>query len=232
MKKILIILCFMVFVLVGCNTTVSDPDIKVYTRDTTSGTRDGFFMVIEFSEAIKDNSVLVEGYVEVVGNGDMINALKNDQYGIGYISLSSYETSGLKGLTYQSVSATIDNVNNGTYQLKRTFNYVIRETFDSEALEQLVLAFIAYMGTVEGKATILNSDGIVAIEATDPSWNDIKGDFLIVEEDNSGITIRFAGSTSVEKVARALSTDFSLKAGYFQTQHNQCTIKHYQSNVK
>ena len=60
---------------VGCKEPVEE-NIKVYTRDTTSGTRDGFFTTIGFSEATTDNTKLVSNYVEVDGNGSMISALK------------------------------------------------------------------------------------------------------------------------------------------------------------
>ena len=52
----------------------------------------------------------------------MINKIKNDQYGIGYISLSGLEVSGLKGLNYNGIEATEANVLDG-YTLKRPFLY-------------------------------------------------------------------------------------------------------------
>ncbi|MFA5542301.1 MAG: substrate-binding domain-containing protein [Bacilli bacterium] len=219
MKKILSLMFLFLLVLAGCSKN-EDPSITVYTRDTHSGTRDGFFTIIEFKDAIKDNNVLTEGYVEVAGNGDMISALKNDEFGIGYISLSSLATSGLKGLSFNGVNPTEENVISGEYELFRNFNYVTRINFDNDKEEELVEAFVAYMGTVEGKATIAGKDGIVEVKSTDKSWNDIKEKYSVVNEDNSDITIRFGGSTSVEKVARALSADFSKKAGNFKYEHN------------
>ena len=63
--------------LAACNKT-SDPAISVYTRDTTSGTRDGFMTAIGYSEAKTDNSKLATGYIQVASNGDMISSVKND----------------------------------------------------------------------------------------------------------------------------------------------------------
>lgn len=221
MKKILVVfvLFFVVFLASCGKTVIEDPEIKVYTRDTTSGTRDGFFTTINFKDAVSDNTTLVEGYVEVEGNGQMISALKNDQYGIGYISLSSLDSSGLKGLNYNGVAPTEENVVNGTYKLTRNFNYAIRSVFESEKEEQLVKAFIAYMNTIEGKSAIIGADGIVEIRENDSSWEDIKVNYPVVNEDNSNITIKFGGSTSVEKVAKALSSEFSAKAGGFVVEH-------------
>jgi len=206
-------------ILTGCGS-VEDAAIQVYTRDTTSGTRDGFFTTIGFSEAKTDNSVLVSNYVEVASNGDMISAVKNDVYGIGYISLASLSDSDLTGLRYEGIEPTEANVLNETYALKRNFNYVIRDSFDTPAEESLVEAFVAYMNTQEGKATIQSKDGIVSLSNSDPSWDDIKANYPIINQDNSSVTLRFGGSTSAEKVAKALSADFSAKAGNFVAEHN------------
>ena len=84
--------------------------ISIYTRDTTSGTRDGFFTGIGLSEAKEDNTPLKSGYIEVGSNGDMINSVKNDVNGIGYISLSSLGEAGVKGLVYEEVEPTEANV--------------------------------------------------------------------------------------------------------------------------
>lgn len=100
MKKFLKILGLAAITCVGLvSCAKEEKNIVAYTRDTTSGTRDGFFTGIGFKEAKEDNTPLTKGYVEVASNGDMINAVKNDEYGIGYISLSSLEESAVKGLS-------------------------------------------------------------------------------------------------------------------------------------
>jgi phosphate transport system substrate-binding protein len=101
-------------------------DIKVYTRDTTSGTREAFFSGIGFKKAEKDNAVLVNGFMEVESNGAMLTNVKNDLNGLGYASLSSIENSGVKGLSFEGVIASTENVLNNTYQLKRPFMFVTR----------------------------------------------------------------------------------------------------------
>ncbi len=218
MKRILLMCLFVLLGLSGCKT-VSDPQIKVYTRDTTSGTRDGFFTAINMKSAVSDNSTLANGYVELASNGDIINAIKNDIYGIGYISLASLESSTLKGLTYEGVTPTQEHVLDGTYELTRNFNYIKRANYSSPRVQAIVEAFIAYLSTTEGKATIQSKDGIVEILPTDSSWNDIKSQYPICLQDNSDLTIHFGGSTSVEKVAKALSAEFSLKCGNFVAEH-------------
>lgn len=202
------------------SSSVNDANIKVYTRDTTSGTRDGFFTTIKFEEAVKDNTKLVSGYVELASNGDMINGVKNDEFGIGYISLSTLETSGLKGLVYENVQPTEANVLNGTYKLTRNFNYIVRTEYDNTRKEQIVDAYLAFLTTKEAKATVVEKHGILEIKSSDPSWQTIKSNYPICNQDNSDITIYFGGSTSVEGIAKALSAEFSTLCGNFVAEHN------------
>lgn len=194
--------------------------IKVYTRDTTSGTREGFFEKIGFSDASKDNSALANGYIEATGNGDMIEKIKNDTYGMGYISLSSLEESSLHGLTFEGVEPNEENVLNGTYALTRNFNYVTRSYQEDDAVGQIVKAFIAYLSTKEGKTTIQAHSGIVSLSKDDPSWKDIADQYPITKQDNHLLQVNFGGSTSVENIAKALSAEFSSKCGNFVANHN------------
>lgn len=194
--------------------------IQVYTRDTTSGTRDGFFTKIGFTDAINDNSKLASGYVEVASNGDMMTSIKQDEYGIGYISLATLSSSGLVGLTYEGVKPTEDNVLNETYKLTRNFNYVTRATYSSNTVKEIVEAFTAFLSTKDAKTTIQDKDGIVEIKDSDPTWDSIKDNYAVTKLDNSSVSVKFGGSTSVEKIAKALTSEFSAKCGNFKAEHN------------
>ncbi|MDD3122173.1 MAG: substrate-binding domain-containing protein [Candidatus Izemoplasmatales bacterium] len=196
-------------------------NITVYTRDTTSGTREAFFKGIGFDEATGDNTVLVSSYVEVDGNGSMITSVTNDVFGIGYISLASLSDTTLIGLNFEGVVASKANVLNGTYGLQRPFNYMVRLDWTGmETEHQIVNAFVAYMSTVDGKATISNKHGILETSTTDKLWDEIKSNYEVCSLDNSAVTINFGGSTSVESIAKALSAEFSTKCGNFIAEHN------------
>lgn len=86
--------------------------------------------------------------------------------------------------------------------------------------EMLVKAFVAFLDTKEGKSTIQANGGIVEVLSTDPSWNDIKVDHKVVTYNNTDVTIKFGGSTSVQSVAQALSNQFKSLAGNFVAEHN------------
>lgn len=244
------------FSLAGCNSTTSSTNssnpsssssstssfdttkkIMAYTRDTTSGTRDGFFTKIGMSDAKANNEPLVKGYVEVASNGDMVTRIKEDTYGIGYISLSSLEGSTLTGLKYDNVEPSEANVLNNTYNLTRNFNYVTRNDYaNDDKVGQIVAAFVAFMSTSTAKAIIKSNDGILTINTTDKSWDDIKGNYAICKEDNSKIKVAFGGSTSVEKIAKKLTAAFSPLCGNFVAEHNHTgsgdAFKHTQGSQK
>lgn len=207
------------------NTPVEEfaGEIKVYTRDTSSGTRGGFMSFIGFSEAAEDDSVLVDGFI-VAGNDEIINAVQQDEFAIGYVSLSTFSPSLFKGFYYEGIEPTEENVLNGSYGLARTFKYMLRDDYsvygdDSSRYEEISKAFVAYIQTIEGKATIASAKGIVDLTSGD-SWDDVSGDFPVCSEDNSDLTVKFGGSDSVEKIAKALSPDFAAKCGDFVPEHN------------
>ena len=225
MKKFwLIAVVLMTLTLVACTNEPSEPEfnlessITVYTRDTTSGTRDGFMNGIGFSAASKSDDVLVEGFV-IKDNTAILNAMSIDEYGIGYVSLSSVNDT-IKALSFAGVAPTEANVINNTYGLKRPFMWMVRADgdFPSTEVEQLVKAFVAFLGTTDA-ADIINNAGAIALPTT-VTWDSIKTNYPITQQNNAAITVRFGGSDSIQKVAEALTQAFTAKAGNFIAEHD------------
>ena len=229
MKKIFTIFVLLLGLTLSACTTEAEAmfdgnsKISVYTRDTSSGTRAGFMGKIDFKDAAGDDSLLVEDFV-IAGNSEIISAVQEDLYAIGYVSLSTLNPSLFKGLMFEGVEPTEANVLSGDYGLARKFNYMLRDDYSvygelADEYEALSKAFLAYMGSTEGLATIKAAGGIVDVTSGQP-WDTLKGDHPITAEDNSSLTLKFGGSDSVEKVAKALSADFAPKAGNFIPEHN------------
>lgn len=195
-----------------------DATITVYTRDTTSGTRDGFMNGIGFGTAAKSDDVLVTGFL-IRDNTAILNAMTIDEYGIGYISLASLNNQ-VKGLYFNGVAPTEANVVNNTYDLKRPFMWMVRADgdFPSTEVEQLVKAFVAFLSTTDA-SDIINNQGAVALPST-VTWDSIKDNHPITNQNNSSVTVRFGGSDSIQKVAEALTQAFSAKAGNFVAEHD------------
>jgi len=223
MKKILLTIVFAFVLTLGActsNNTGFDAssNITVYTRDTTSGTRAGFMSHIDFAEAETSDDVLVEGFV-IKDNTGIMTAMATDEFGIGYVSLSSINDA-IKAVNYEGVVPSVANVINDTYGLKRPFNWMTRDAGDysSTEVEQLVNAFVAFLGTTDA-ADIINNNGAVSLPST-ATWDSIKADYPITAQDNSAVTVRFGGSDSIQKVAQALTQAFVAKAGNFVAEHD------------
>ena len=219
MKKFVLSSLALVFALTlaACGgSSFEDEVINVYTRDTTSGTRDGFMRGIGFDEGAGSDDVLVDGFV-TSNNTGILAAMTTDQAGIGYISLYSVNNT-IKALSFEGVEPTVENVMNDTYQLKRPFVFMHRLDFRNDREEALTMAFIAFALSNDG-ADSINDNGAVAVNNSG-NWSTLRNDHPVCQEDNSDVTLNFGGSDSVTRIAEALSAAFSPNCGNVQTVNN------------
>ena len=158
----------------------------------------------------------------------MLSSVKGDEYGIGYASLASID-SELKALSFEGVEATEKNVVNGTYKLTRNFNYVTRTEEDmTETEKTLVKGFLLYMNSKEGLGIIIDKDGILDASKSVTSaenWASIiaKPENADVQQACQATTktkIYFGGSTSVEKMSKALTEAYAKVCSGFEASHN------------
>ena len=106
--------------------------ITLYSREAGSGTRECFFEGIGYGDVKKEDKWESGVNVQSVNsNGDIMTKVGSDDYAIGYCSLDSLsEGKGIKGLQYEGVTASEESAVDGTYKLKRNFNYVVRSDND------------------------------------------------------------------------------------------------------
>lgn len=214
---LIVLLGLLTIVLAACGgSDFESESINVYTRDTTSGTRDGFMRGIGFNEAAGSDDVLVDGFVTNNNTGIMA-AMTTDTAGIGYISLYSVNDT-IKALSFNGVEPTVENVMNDTYALKRPFVFMHRLDFRNETEEALTMAFVAFALTSDG-ADAINDNGAVATNSVG-NWASIRDQHPICQQDNSSFTLNFGGSDSVTRIAEALSAAFSPNCGNVQTVNN------------
>ena len=217
--------CLMTFSLAACGssdegkTAGVSGDIKVYTRDSSSGTREAFEKGVDFEGSLTKNAI------EVSSNDDMAAKVGADKNGIGYTSLSTdFEKNGVSALQYEGVTASSESVLDGSYKLQRPFMYVTRAAGDygSDDKEQLVQAFLDFMqNSTEGMAIVKKNGGEVDESKAKP-WDELSKKYeAVVGKDNSAITITTCGSTSVEKTVKASLEAFSPMAGNFKFTMNQ-----------
>lgn len=228
MKKMTLFVVSIIAVvgLAACNGTTEDnwdtsSSITIYTRDTSSGTRAGFMNGIGFDDAAEDDNLLADGFV-IKDNTGIFTTMQTDEYGIGYVSLATYvsDPDVVKALDFEGVEASLINVINNTYGLKRPFNYVLREfnDYETETEKDISLAFVAFLETTDGADIITNKGGVPL--SSSESWDDIKDQYTVCAADNSGVTIKFGGSDSIEKIAKALTEAFAPKCGNFVPEHD------------
>lgn len=193
-------------------------EIHVYTRDASSGTREGFEKVIGLEGKLTDKAN------EVSSNGDMAKAVSSDVNGIGYVSLSTdFAANGLKPLKFEGVEPNVDNTVNGSYKMARPFCFATRAKgdYESQDKEDLVNAFMDFLlNSVEGREAVLAAGGIVNMDGAKP-WDELAKAHPICAKDNSQLTIVTVGSTSVSKTLEAALESFQGLAGNFQYQMNQ-----------
>ena len=217
--------CLMTFSLAACGssdegkTAGVSGDIKVYTRDSSSGTREAFEKGVDFEGSLTKNAI------EVSSNDDMAAKVGADKNGIGYTSLSTdFEKNGVSALQYEGVTASSESVLDGSYKLQRPFMYVTRSAGDygSDDKEQLVQAFLDFMqNSTEGMAIVKKNGGEVDESKAKP-WDELSKKYeAVLGKDNSAITITTCGSTSVEKTVKASLEAFSPMAGNFKFTMNQ-----------
>src|SRR5690554_4068171 len=224
MKKLALLLV-LALVLVGCGSG-NDTDgegngnesatIMVYSRDESSGTRGAFEEIVGIEGLTQEAAI-------ASSNGDLATQVGQNLNGIGYVSLSTdFETNGIKPLSFEGVKADINTVVDGSYSLARPFAYVTRADgdFESDDKQAIIAAFIDYLVNFkEGRQVVLAAGAITDVDAgTD--WDELKVNHPIVDQDNSGITIRTGGSTSVSSTLQAALEAFQPLAGGVQFEMN------------
>ncbi len=217
MKKLFVIL-LLILLITGCskNEIGIKNNIKVYSRDSSSGTREAFESIIKLDSILNDSA-------ETSGNGDMAVQVGANYNAIGYVSLTTdFSANNLKPLAYENVLASVESVINLDYKLSRPFSYVTRAKgdFESDELEQLVMALLDYMeNSQDGREFILAAGGIVDVDKG-VEWENLKAKHPIINQDNSHLTIKTGGSTSVDKTLSRVVESFIPMAGNFNYQPN------------
>ena len=128
--------------------------IAVITREDGSGTRGAFVELfdvrIENAEGKKVDDVRPDADVQN-STGAVITAVAGNKQAISYISLGSLDST-VKALKIDEVDATVENVLNGSYTIKRPFNIVTSADGVNEATQD----FINFIMSDEGQAVISN----------------------------------------------------------------------------
>ena len=163
--------------------------INVLSREDGSGTRGAFielFGVEKKNAQGKKVDYTTDEASITNSTAVMLTTVAGNKYAIGYVSLGSLSSS-VKAVKIDGVSATVDNINNGSYKIARHFNVAVRNNLSNAAQD-----FLTYILSSDGQ-NIIAANKYIKVPATN-SYN------------ASGISgkIVVAGSSSVSPVMEKL----------------------------
>ena len=141
----------------ACAEFDAGKDIDVISREDGSGTRGAFIELTGVEQKVDGVKMDMTTEDAQITNSTavMLSTVAGDAYAIGYVSLGSLNDS-VKAVQVEGVTATAENVANGSYVLARPFNIAYKE----EALSELGCDFVAFVMSAEGQA-IINANGYV-----------------------------------------------------------------------
>ncbi|MCD7727089.1 MAG: substrate-binding domain-containing protein [Ruminococcus sp.] len=166
-------------------------EVSVISREDGSGTRTAFAQLVGFDEEQDDKSDSTTDNALIVEDAEgVIQAVGDDTSAIGYVSMGTLdELENEKTLSVNGVSATLENVKSGDYELSRPFLLVW-----SGSLSELEQDFLTYtLG--KGQAIVENSYVAVSESRT----------FLSGQYEG---TITIHGSTSAAPLLEELANEY------------------------
>ena len=164
--------------------------INVISREEGSGTRSAFVELTGVEQKMNDKKVDMTTEDAQITNNTvvMLTTVAGDSYAIGYVSLGSMNES-VKAVSVEGVTASAENVANGSYKIARPFNIAYRD----DAITDLSKDFIDYVMSAEGQA-IVAANGYVASDSADAYAGSRPQGKLVI-----------AGSSSVSPVMEKLA---------------------------
>lgn len=125
--------------------------INVLSREDGSGTRGAFielFGVEKKNAQGKKVDYTTDEASITNSTAVMLTTVAGNKYAIGYVSLGSLSSS-VKAVKIDGVSATVDNINNGSYKIARPFNVAVRNNLSNAAQD-----FLNYILSSDGQNII------------------------------------------------------------------------------
>lgn len=163
--------------------------INVLSREDGSGTRGAFielFGVEKKNAQGKKVDYTTDEASITNSTAVMLTTVAGNKYAIGYVSLGSLSSS-VKAVKIDGVSATVDNINNGSYKIARPFNVAVRNNLSNVAQD-----FLNYILSSDGQDIIAANKYIKVPAANSYNASGISGKIVV------------AGSSSVSPVMEKL----------------------------
>ncbi len=137
------------------DTAIDSVVTKAVGRESSSGTRDCFDSTIEIDSY--SNNVALQN-----STGGVVSTVAGNANAIGYVSLSSVDTSQVTPVQYEGVTASEATVKDKSYKLTRNFNFVLPKG-GVDSLSEAAKDFYDFCLSDEGMA-IIASCGVVTTD--------------------------------------------------------------------
>lgn len=186
--RIFVLLFLAVTSLAGCRGSVTSgfdtsKSISVISREDGSGTRGAFIELfgieVKGDDGSKKDMTTKEAIIANQTNV-LMTKVTGDKYAIGYISLGSLGET-VKAVQIEGVSASSENVKNGTYPISRPFNISTKGEPTG-----LVKDFIDFILSAEGQA--LASQSYIAVNDSAAAYTGSKPSGKIVVAGSSSVS--------------------------------------------
>ena len=193
-KKLLSVLTALTLAvgMIGCggsNGFNADEEISIITREDGSGTRGAFIELFGIEKKNEEGNKIdhtTDAASITNSTSVMMTTVESDLHAIGYISLGSLNDT-VKAVQIDGVTASIENIKNGSYSIYRPFNIAVKE-----GLSDVAQDFINYILSAEGQAVIEGAGYITVSENRAFTSNGASGKVTV------------AGSSSVSPVMQKL----------------------------
>ncbi|MDR2530619.1 MAG: substrate-binding domain-containing protein [Oscillospiraceae bacterium] len=188
MKKLLcgVLALSLTIALGACGEKGFDPssNITVISREDGSGTRGAFIELfgieVKGDDGSKKDTTTKEAVIAKQTDIMMTN-VSGDKYAIGYISLGSLNST-VKALQIDGVTASTENVKNGSYKVSRPFNIAYKKDGISETADN----FVSFILSKEGQAVVGGS--YIAVDENAGSYSGVSASGKIVIAGSSSVT--------------------------------------------
>ncbi len=192
MKRIIssiLFLTILVGTFTGCSNNTSgnqfdtSKTVNVVSREDGSGTRGAFIELfgieVKGNDGTKKDMTTKEAVIAKQTDVMMTN-IAGDMYGIGYISLGSLNDT-VKAVQIDGITASAENVKNGSYPIARPFNIATKGEPGGLAKD-----FIDFILSADGQAVV--SKSYIAITDNAPEYRGDKPSGKIVVAGSSSVT--------------------------------------------
>lgn len=244
-KRFLYPLLSITMLLTACSKNdgfINDSKVTVISREDGSGTKDTFTNILKIYNLENgkkiDNTTIDSDIIQ--STGAIISSVESNKYAIGYISYGVLNDK-VKALEVDGVAANRENIKNDKYKISRSFNVVVNNNNDKEAVKD----FLAYMSSKEGQEVVekfkyiskentgnyksTNPSGKITISGSSsvaPIVEKLKEEYLKL---NKNVTIEINQSDSTNGIENAVIgiSDIGLSSRELTAQEKSNSITNY-----